>query len=216
MNTNIEISDPVSGLPIKKPVKQFMVDASCRAVEMRQVIFPQSEDTTTRIVPSEIPFADIGILQQMRSFKIVKYSPTGVPTYSQDYEHTLTAWMLAIMGHVLEFSDMKKIEYIMDVAYSLGFGSDSDKDYEFPELARLDREIELEEAKTFQKQVQADLKPQKRSDEDQGENLIEGSDLGLYVSRRQTITRTRGDSVRPRMGYYGKSPRSNYGGRRNI
>jgi len=216
MNTNIEISDPVSGLPIKKPVKQFMVDASCRAVEMRQVIFPQSEDTTTRIVPSEIPFADIGILQQMRNFKIIKYSPSGVPTYSQDYEHTLTAWMLAIMGHVLEFSDMKKIEYIMDVAYSLGFGSDSDKEHNFPELANLDREIELEEAKTFQKQVQADLKPQKRSDEDQGENLIKGGDLGLYVSRRQTISRTKGDSVRPRMGYYGKNPRSNYNGRRNV
>jgi hypothetical protein len=124
--------------------------------------------------------------------------------------------MLAIMGHILEFSDMKKIEYIMDVAYSVGFSSDSDQDQQFPELAKLDKEVGLDEAKLFQKKMQKDLKPQKRSDEDQGENLIAGSDIGLYVSRRQTIVRTKGESIKPRTGYYGKSPRSNYRGRRNI
>ena len=76
--------------------------------------------------------------------------------------------------------------------------------------------LDLRRTRHAQERVQALPRPKWRADEDQGENLIEGGDLGLYVSRRQTITRTRGDSVRPRMGYYGKSPRSNYGGRRNI
>ncbi len=216
MNSNIEITDPVSGMPIKKPVKQFMVDAACRTMEMKQVLMPADEDTTTRIVPSEIPFANIGIVQQMRAFKIVKYSPSGVPTYSQDYEHTLTAWMLCIMGHILEFSDIKKIEHVMDIAYSLGAGSDNDKDSPFPELNNLtERQIDLEEAKKFSKKIQKDLTPQKRTDEDK-EVLIDGNDIGVYISRRQSTNRARGDSVRSRTRYHGNTPRGNRFGRGNI
>ena len=216
MNSNIEITDPVSGMPIKKPVKQFMVDAACRTMEMKQVLMPVDEDTTTRIVPSEIPFANIGIVQQMRAFKIVKYSPSGVPTYSQDYEHTLTAWMLCIMGHILEFSDIKKIEHVMDIAYSLGAGSDHDNDSPFPELNNLtERQIDLEEAKKFSKKIQKDLTPQKRTDEDK-EVLIDGSDIGVYISRRQATNRSRGDSVRGRTRYHGNTPRGNRFGRGNI
>jgi hypothetical protein len=216
MNSNIEITDPVSGMPIKKPVKQFMVDASCRTMEMKQVLMPVAEDTTTRIVPSEIPFANIGIVQQIRAFKIVKYSPSGVPTYSQDYEHTLTAWMLCIMGHILEFSDIQKIEYVMDVAYSIGFSSDSDSGSSFPELQALEKEVALDDAKKFAKKTQADLKPQKRSDEDDSQKSIAGADVGVYIARRQTTSRTRGNPVQKRTGYYNNTPRNRGTGRSNI
>jgi hypothetical protein len=120
------------------------------------------------------------------------------------------------MGHILEFSDIKKIEHVMDVAYSIGVGSDHDNDSPFPELSNItERQIDLEEAKKFSKKMQKDLKPEKRTDEDE-ETLIRGDDIGVYVARRQATNRSRGDSARGRTRYHGNTPRGNRFGRGNI
>ena len=104
----------------------------------------------------------------------------------------------------------------MDIAYSLGAGSDHDNDSLFPELNNLtERQIDLEEAKKFSKKIQKDLTPQKRTDEDK-EVLIDGGDIGVYISRRQSTNRARGDSVRSRTRYHGNTPRGNRFGRGNI
>jgi len=127
MGQKIDILDPVSGEPIKKNLKQLMVNTSERALQNNQVILPLSEDTTTRIVPDELPFSRIGVVQQARDFRITRYSPTGIPAYSQDYEHTLTAWMLAIFGHFMEYSDVAKREYSAEMSYSGGMGTEHGK-----------------------------------------------------------------------------------------
>lgn len=109
MNQNILIRDPGTGLEVKKPAKQFMVTTTARELEVGRIEIPYVEDTQTRILEDEIAIADIGLLQQMRAFKVEKVSPTGVPRYSDGFEHTLTAFMLAIMGFSLEFSDIRRM-----------------------------------------------------------------------------------------------------------
>jgi len=107
MNENIIIRDPRTGLEIKKPAKPLMVSLTARQVEEHRLIMPRHEDTSARIIPAEVAEIEIGLVQQMRNFNVTKVSPTGVPRFSDDYEHTLTALMLSIMGFVLEFSDVR-------------------------------------------------------------------------------------------------------------
>jgi len=111
MGSNIEIIDPLDKEIKKKPTKGFMVDMTARAVEQHLLHLPKSEDTSAQIILSEIPYTDIGVVQQMRSFKVEKISPTGKLTYSQDYEHTLTALMLAVLAHGLEYEDYKRFKF---------------------------------------------------------------------------------------------------------
>lgn len=124
MNQSILIKDPATKQDIKKPIKQFMVNCAQRALEQNLCIMPQSEDTDTRIIPTELPYSDIGLVQQMRGFKITKWSPSGVPSYSQEYEHTLTAWMLAILGHNMQHTDIGRVDHVHNIGYTSGIGSE--------------------------------------------------------------------------------------------
>jgi len=125
MGSNWEIIDPETRQKIKKPTKGLMVTLAQLQVENHRCVLPSSEDTESPIVPEELAYTDIGIVQQMRNFRETKTSPTGRITYSQDYEHTLTAWMLSIFGILMEFSDYRKAA-ITRYAYAVGkFGSGS-------------------------------------------------------------------------------------------
>lgn len=108
MGSNLLMYDPISKQEIKKPLKPFMVWRAAAEVEQGHVIFPRSEDTTAQIIPEEIEFSNIGVVQQARHFKVEKTSAAGRETFSQEYEHTLTAWMLAILAHHLEYGDYCK------------------------------------------------------------------------------------------------------------
>lgn len=123
MNSNIIIYDPILKQEIKKPAKPLMVYFAAHQVERHRIMFPKCEDTATPIVPEELTFSDIGIVQQARSFMVTKVSPTGRETFSQDYEHTLTAWMLAIMAHLLEFGDYQKIQHDLYIGKTGTLGS---------------------------------------------------------------------------------------------
>lgn len=216
MNQQMEIRDPVSGEIRKKQIKQFMVDTTARAFEQRQIILPKSEDTVTRIIPDEIQYADIGLVQQARNFTVLKYSPTGVPSYSQDYEHTLTAFMLAIMGHFLQYSDVSKVDNILDVSFSNGIGSSYGKPKNpipgFEHVAEKTMDEAIEESK----RMADNLRPISRGIEDDKLQLMEhdaGSLIaGLQSSRRiNRRSNSREDDKKKRFGR--RPPRR---GRTNI
>jgi replicative DNA helicase len=111
MGGNTIMKNPLSGEDEKKPTKPFFVNLLVAQMENGRVEIPKEEDTTTRILPEELEIANIGLAQQMREFKVTKYSPQGRPTYSQDFEHTLTAFMCAIGGFILEFSDLRNVKH---------------------------------------------------------------------------------------------------------
>ena len=115
------IKNPITGEDEKKETKPLFVNLLAIQLEQRRIELPRKEDTQTRIIPEELGLIDIGLVQQMREFKVTKYSPQGRPTYSQDFEHTLTAFMCAVGGFVLNFSDMGRATYSHQIR-SLSFG----------------------------------------------------------------------------------------------
>lgn len=106
-NEMVEIPDPRNAAEIiRKPSKPFMIDVVAKWVEHHLISFPKHEDTQTPIIESEVQFANIGLVQQMRSFKVEKLSPEGRPRYSQGYEHTFMALCFAAYAMVRGFSEL--------------------------------------------------------------------------------------------------------------
>lgn len=111
MQSKVEIADPTTGEKIKKDAKPFMVGVAARQVEMGRCVLPKSEDTSVNMQEEAETSsgAVIGLVQQMRAYKVEKYSKFGMPTYSQGFDHTLTAWMLSLVGFFLEMSDINSV-----------------------------------------------------------------------------------------------------------
>lgn len=122
LGSNIEIKDPLSNDTIKKAAKPFMVNIACRQLESNRCILPRSEDTHVVMEEDGAGGAHVGLIQQMRNFRIERIGKGGSPTYSQGCDHTLTAWMLAILGFFMEFGDINKRITSTRVATSGNFG----------------------------------------------------------------------------------------------
>lgn len=104
MGGKIEIRDPLTDGLVKKHNKQFMVNQTALQLECGRLVLPKAEDGKIR---AEIGHENTsGLVEQMRNFKIDHYGINGQPIYSQGEDHTLTAFMLSIMGFVLEMSDL--------------------------------------------------------------------------------------------------------------
>lgn len=124
MGGNIEIRDPLTGEMIKKAAKPFIVNIAARQLETGRCILPRNEDTRV-IIDEDMPTGgSIGLVQQMRNFRVEKIGKSGSPTYSQGFEHTLTAWMLALYGFFMELGDINKMNYGVQVGFSGRFGEE--------------------------------------------------------------------------------------------
>jgi len=117
MQEMITIRDPRHGQEIRKHTKPFIVNATTMMLDSGRLVLPKTEDT--RVVRDDMA---MGLVQQMRNFKIEGYSVHGLPKYSQGQEHTLTAYMLAVGGFVLEHTDLTKVALANDVALGPSFG----------------------------------------------------------------------------------------------
>jgi len=118
-NQTVVLKDPRNpGVEIKKAAKPFMVDLLASWVDANKIFFPEEENTYTPLVESEIPFLNIGLVQQMREFRVEKYSPMGQPRYSQGYEHTLMALCFAVLGMALRFSEISEQNVDGSIHYS--------------------------------------------------------------------------------------------------
>lgn len=142
MQSKVEIRDPVSGQMVKKDAKPFMVGVSARQVEMRRCIFPRIEDTSVNLNEEGEVGQQVGLVQQMRNFRVEKLSKFGMPTYSQGFEHTLTAWMLAILGFFLEYSDINRVASDLQIQFTGRMGDPVDKNRK--------RDLEAEKAEAAQ------------------------------------------------------------------
>jgi len=122
MGGSIKIRDPLNNKKIKKPAKSFLVNICVLQLEQGRIVLPVSEDTQILVDSTEVQesSSNVGLVQQMRNFSIERISITGLPTYSQGEEHTLTAWMLSIAAFVVEMSDMKG-----KISHSFPIGIDS-------------------------------------------------------------------------------------------
>lgn len=122
MGGQIMINEPGTGLEENRLVKPYMVGVAAVHVEEGRCVFPVSEDTDVVAEPGQ-DNAKMGLIQQMRNFRVVRLSQAGQPVYSQDYEHTLTAWMLAILGFQLEYGGLRGQDVAARVVVGGQFGS---------------------------------------------------------------------------------------------
>jgi hypothetical protein len=127
MGRSVEIVDQKSGARIQRQAKQFMVELSVNAVEQHNVMLPKSEDTSVTIEPDDPNNSSVGIVQQMRAFRVIRESATGQPIYSQDYEHTLTALMLAILGFQMEFGGLTRTSYATRAEHAPRIGENKER-----------------------------------------------------------------------------------------
>ena len=124
MQEMIVVRDPTNGAEIKKHTKPFMVNALSMMLDGGMLVLPTSEDT--RVVRDNMA---MGVVQQMRNFKIEGYSVHGLPKYSQGEEHTLTALMLAVGGFQLLHSDLTKVSLSGGIGIVPSFGQTQENFY---------------------------------------------------------------------------------------
>jgi len=103
MNSPIEIRDPLTRKKIKKQAKNLLVEMAKAKMEAHQCVFPKSEDHKD------------GILGQIRAYEVIKTTAAGLNVYSQGNEHLLTAWLLALGGFLIEFTDLTRVRLASDI-----------------------------------------------------------------------------------------------------
>lgn len=110
MQQHIDIIDPLTGLPSKKGAKHFLVEQTKRLLDNGNLILPRSEDTSVKSNDERM-----GLVQQMRNFRVESYSIYGLPKYSQGQDHTLTAYYLACGGYYWKEGELKPQGYSTSV-----------------------------------------------------------------------------------------------------
>jgi len=120
MARSVIINEPGTGMETKKSTKQFMVELSVHQLEEGRVMLPDEEDSQVIIEPDSPDQPNVGLVQQMRGYTVVRMSSAGQPVYSQDNDHTLTAWQLAILGFMMEYSGFTQTEYATRVEFHDG------------------------------------------------------------------------------------------------
>jgi len=104
MNSPIEIRDPLTKGKVKKQAKNLLVEMARAKLENQQCVFPRSEDHKD------------GLVGQIRAYQVERISPsTGLKVFSQGNEHLLTAWLLALGGFLIEFTDLTRIRLATDI-----------------------------------------------------------------------------------------------------
>ena len=113
----MEIRDPVTRQVVKKHIKPFMVNLAARRMEDGQVILPESEDIKN------------GLVGQIRDYTVIRTTALGQPIYSDENDHAIVAWMLAILAATMEFSDMTHQNRSISIALAGKFGEHVTKDF---------------------------------------------------------------------------------------
>lgn len=110
MNQDLHVIDPITGEPINRQAKHFLIEQTKRLLDDGLLILPKSEDTsvsTNNMI--------MGVIQQMRNFRMESVSIYGIPRYSQGEDHTLTAYYLAVGGYYWKEGDLRGAPYIKEV-----------------------------------------------------------------------------------------------------
>jgi hypothetical protein len=110
MNQNIEVIDPLSGERLKRFAKPYLIEQTKKLLDDGYITLPKSEDTTVNANNTQM-----GLVQQMRNFRVESYSVYGLPRYSQGQDHTLTAFYLACGGFFWKEGELKQPPYLQGV-----------------------------------------------------------------------------------------------------
>ena len=107
MNQDLEVKDPKDGNIVRRRAKPYLVDQTVKLLEDGCLILPINEDYGNISEKN----SDVGLVEQMRNFRIERYSVHNLPSYSQGNDHTLTAYMLACAMWVNKEGPLKELKY---------------------------------------------------------------------------------------------------------
>jgi intein/homing endonuclease len=113
----MDIRDPVTKQIVKKHMKPFIVNLAARRMEDGQIILPESEDLKN------------GLVGQIRDYTVIRTTALGQPVYSNENDHAIVAWMLAILAATMEFSDMTKQNRSVQIGIAGRFGEKISQDF---------------------------------------------------------------------------------------
>jgi hypothetical protein len=106
MNQKLSIKDPITGEEVGKFTKPYLVQQTVKLLEDGALILPEVEDTAVTDNKDKM-----GLLQQMRNYKVESYSVYGQPQYSKEDEHTLVAYFIACGGYVYLDGELSMVGY---------------------------------------------------------------------------------------------------------
>lgn len=108
-SSKVEIKDPVSGQPVSKPMKPYLVENAVRRFEQGIMKFSIYDELLYR---------------QLIGYQIEKVSKTGMPIYEAgpDGDHDLDGLMLSLLAFTMETSEFVKPTYNYSMAFSGHFG----------------------------------------------------------------------------------------------
>ena len=103
-SSKIEVFDPLTGEPIKKMMKPYMIENAVRRFEQQQVKFSQYDDT---------------LMEQLGGYMIKKVNASGMPVYEAfNGDHDLDAFVLALLAFQMELSEFTNRTYSTDISFS--------------------------------------------------------------------------------------------------
>jgi hypothetical protein len=103
-SSKIEIYDPLTGEPIKKMMKPYMIENAVRRFEQQQVKFSQYDDI---------------LMDQLGGYMIKKVNTSGTPVYeAYNGDHDLDAFVLSLLAFQLELSEFTNRSYSTDISFS--------------------------------------------------------------------------------------------------
>ncbi len=105
MSSKLEIFDPSTGQYVKKWSKVFMFENLAHIMEIKRIILPVSEDTKAVKNKDDQTGSEYGLVQQIR--ETTRKESYSRPIFEAPYDHTLTAFGLAILGMTLKYSQFK-------------------------------------------------------------------------------------------------------------
>lgn len=103
-SSKIEVYDPVTGEPIKKMMKPYMIENAVRRFEQQQVIFSLYDEV---------------LAEQLGGYIIAKVNASGNPVYeATNGDHDLDAFVLALLAFQMELSEFTNRTYSTDISFS--------------------------------------------------------------------------------------------------
>lgn len=109
MNQYLDIRHPITGNVEGRPAKPYLVTQTAKLLEDGKLILPREEDTDA------MESHNMGLVQQMRNYKVIGISTYGLPMYSKENEHTLVAYFVACGGFIWKEGDLSKIDYLTSI-----------------------------------------------------------------------------------------------------
>jgi replicative DNA helicase len=108
-SSKVEIKDPLTGEPIKKPMKPYLVNNAVRRFEQGIVHFSVYDET---------------MFKQLIGYQISKVTASGQEVYEKgpDGDHDLDGLMLSLLAFQMETSEFIKTTYNNQISFSGSFG----------------------------------------------------------------------------------------------